>query len=344
MTSILLNGRNILLSDIKRGRVKSMSENEGYVLSFIQEWLNNKSTFTVNTSGSTGKPKAIHIPREKMIVSAKKTIEFLHLNKNDTALLCLSANTIAGKMMIVRSIIAELNLTIIDPSGNPFDSVNDSYDFTALVPLQVQNSLDNDHFKATKNIIIGGAPLDESLRISLCKGNNSLFQSYGMTETVSHIALKKITDDYYTGMPGVQLSIDDEGCLIIDAPMAIKTPLITNDVVELINNHQFIWKGRRDFVINSGGVKIHPEQLEQQVTTIIKRLKEVIIYSIPNNEFGESVALLIKGEAITPDEKDLLKSELQRYHYPKLFTNLNEFKYKESGKLDRKATLLSLKH
>ena len=163
-----------------------------------------------------------------------------------------------------------------------------------------------------------------------------------MTETVSHIALKKINDDYYTGMPGVNLSIDDEGCLIIDAPMAIETPLITNDVVDLINDHQFIWKGRRDFVINSGGVKIHPEQLEQQITTVIERLKEVIVYSISDKVFGESVALLVKGEAVSPEEKELLKSELHKYHYPKLFTNLNEFKYKESGKLDRKATLLSL--
>ena len=344
MYKIKLNGHEITYESIKKNNhFKKLNSNESSVIAFLQNWINGEEYFEVKTSGSTGKPKIIKVSRDQMIRSAQATLDALNLQPNDSALLCLSANTIAGKMMIVRSLIGKLNLSIIDPTSNPFQNINTGFTFTALVPLQVLNSTENIFFKNTKNIIIGGAPLEENLRKKLVKLPNTIYQSYGMTETVSHIALKLVDETCYTTLKDVNISSDNRNCLIIDAPMSTSSPLQTNDVVEIINSKQFIWKGRLDFVINSGGIKIHPELLEKELCDLLPHLNELIVFGQADKTFGTIVSLLIKGNPLTSDDLNLLKNNLPKHTFPKEIYYVDNFLYKESGKLDRAETLALLK-
>ncbi len=343
MHKIKLNGREITYESIKNNGLKKLNSNESSVLEFLQDWINEVDCFEVRTSGSTGSPKVIKISREKMMLSAQATLDFLNLQPNDTALLCLSANTIAGKMMMVRSLIGKLNLTIIDPNSSPFQNLDTAFDFAALVPLQVLNSTENTLFKDTKKIIIGGAPLEENLRKRLITFPNAIYQSYGMTETVSHIALRPIKERFYTTIKDVEISTDDRNCLAIEAPMSVSSSLQTNDVVDIINSKQFIWKGRWDFVINSGGIKIHPELLEKELYNILPHLNELIVFGQESKEYGTLVSLLVKGGALTTNDLKDLKRHLPKYSFPKAIYYLDDFLYKESGKLDRVKTLELIK-
>jgi len=242
---------------------------EKKVIFFLKEWFSDSKTVKVQTSGSTGVPKVIEIEKEKMLNSAKMTCDFLNLKKGNTALICLPIEYISGKMMVVRSISRKLRLIISDPSLKSLENLNDSIDFCAMTPLQVENSLEKIHF--IKNLIIGGASVSESLKKKISQtllpshSPTQIYETYGMSETLSHIALKKIypsQDEYFSIFDDIEISTDERNCLKISAPQLNSEILQTNDLVEIKNQNQFKFLGRIDNVINSGGAKIFPEQLE----------------------------------------------------------------------------------
>lgn len=311
-------------------------------LSFIREWFNDSKTVKVQTSGSTGTPRIFEIEKERMRYSANKTCDILGLKEGDSALLCLPVEYISGKMMLVRAIERKLILTVKTPSINPLADLKKEINFCAMSPLQVENSLDQIHL--IKNTIIGGAAVSESLKSKISqKLQNSntqarIFETYGMSETLSHIALKEIyptAADYFTALEGVEISVDDRGCLQIFAPKLNPELLITNDLVELKNEREFKFLGRIDNVINSAGLKIYPEQLENLVKKVIP--KELIFLGITDELLGQKLTLVIEGEK-NPEIEQQLKTIIypSKNHQPKKIIFIEQIPHIPNGKIDRR--------
>ncbi len=305
---------------------------------FFTEWFSNRKYLTVYTSGSTGKPKAIRLLKEHMINSALATAKYFELNDNVSALLCLSPDYIAGKMMLVRAIVSGWNLDVIEPTSHPLEK-RKMYDFTAMVPLQVYNSLADLH--KVKTIIVGGGAVSKTLQKDLINVRPKMYSTYGMTETVTHIAVKKLSQlngitNYFEALPGITLEEDDRGCLVINAPNISKKQIITNDLINLIDDKHFCWKGRFDNVINSGGVKILPERVEDKLGSVIEQ--RFFISSIKDDALGEKVILIIEGKKI----KNIDYSALDKYERPKEVFYINKFKETKSGKISRKTVVDNL--
>lgn len=315
---------------------------EKHVITFIQEWFDDSKTVKVQTSGSTGKPKVIEIEKERMRHSANKTCDILGLQQGDFALVCLPAEYISGKMMIVRAIERKMNLEVKTPSINPLENLNEIIDFCAMSPLQVENSLDQIHL--IKNTIIGGAAVSESLKSKISQklqNTNTqarIYETYGMSETLSHIALKEIyptAADYFTALVGVQISVDERGCLQIYAPKLNPELLITNDLVELKNEREFKYLGRIDNVINSAGLKIYPEQLENLVKKVIPN--ELLFLGITDELLGQKLTLVIEGEKNPEIEQQLQSISYQsKNHQPKEIIFIEQFPRIPNGKIDRR--------
>ena len=298
---------------------------------FLLEWLNNESFVFVQTSGSTGKPKQIVLDKKAMMASAKATGTFFNLQPKSTALLCLSADYIAGKMMLVRAITLGLQLDTAEPNSNPLG--NKKYDFVAMVPMQVANSLKKLHLVET--LLIGGTKVSYQLAESILKTNCKAFESYGMTETISHIAIKPIGAKEFTILPNVTISLDERNCLVIEALELSQDKIITNDIVEILNERQFVLKGRIDNVINSGGVKIFPEEIEEKLAKFIS--VRFFIASLPDEKLGEKVILVLEGKPFEVD--NTIFSDLSKYQIPKEVVFIDKFIETETNKINRKKTL-----
>lgn len=307
---------------------------EKEIANFLIDWLNSESFILVQTSGSTGKPKQIVLQKSAMIASAKATGLFFNLTPKSAALLCLSANYIAGKMMLVRAITLGLNLDTIDPTSTPLSSKK--YNFIAMVPMQVEKSLAKLHL--VDKLLIGGTKVSYTLSESILKSNCNAFESYGMTETISHIAIKKIGELYFTVLPNVKISLDERSCLVIEASQLLKEKIITNDIVAIVNTTQFILKGRIDNVINSGGIKIFPEEVEEKLAKYISA--PFFITSKPDEILGEKVILVI--EAMPFSIENIVFSELSKYQIPKEILFLESFERTETQKINRKKSLEKL--
>lgn len=301
---------------------------------FLLDWLNNESFVFVQTSGSTGKPKQIVLQKTAMIASAKATGTFFNLQPKNTALLCLSADYIAGKMMIVRAITLGLYLDTVEPNSYPLE--NKKFDFVAMVPIQVANSLDKIDFVST--LLIGGTKVSYQLAESILKYNCKAFESYGMTETISHVAIKPIGAKEFTVLPNVKITVDNRNCLVIEALELSSDKIITNDIVEILNETQFILKGRIDNVINSGGVKIFPEEVEEKLAKFLPT--RFFIASTSDLKFGEKVILVLESKPFDVD--NVIFSELSKYQIPKEIVFLDKFVETETNKINRKKTLEKL--
>lgn len=327
------------------------SDFEVQVAQFVEEFFNESNSVSVQTSGSTGKPKVFEIEKERMRHSAKMTCDILGLKEGDTALLCLPVEYISGKMMVVRAIERKLKLMVITPSINPLQELEEEIVFCAMSPLQVENSLDKIHW--IKNMIIGGAAVSESLKRNItetliAKQNSSkenrIYETYGMSETLSHIALKQIfpiADEYFQVLEGIDISKDEQGCLVINAPQLNPIPLETNDLVEIIhhveNQHstkKFKFLGRIDNVINSAGLKIHPEELENLVKKEISN--ELIFAGIKDELLGQKLALIVEGQE---NAELLIQLNSLNYptknHQPKEIIFVEAFPRIPNGKIDR---------
>lgn len=293
---------------------------ERNVFDFIQEWLNDEDFINIKTSGSTGKPRTLSLKKAWMAYSAEKTCDFFRLNNKSTALLCLPASFIAGRMMIVRAFVSGCNLILKEPSGRPFKDLPISIDFAAITPFQLYQSLEDlGSGSPVKTLIVGGGEISHVLERDIQKLPVEIHATYGMTETSSHIALRKVNgrerSDFYTVLGETKISVDENSCLVIENPQLFDGVLKTNDVVEIVNNRQFRWKGRYDNIINSGGIKIQPEELENSISQIIS--VNFAISSIQDERLGEGVALVLEREGIAPEEENKLIDEIRKivHHY-----------------------------
>ncbi|WP_299887949.1 AMP-binding protein [uncultured Lacinutrix sp.] len=307
---------------------------------FLLCWLDGNDAIEVKTSGSTGIPKTITINKQSMVNSAIATGTFFNLKPSSKALLCLPASYIAGKMMLVRAIVLGLELDCIEPKTNLVLNKSKHYHFSAMVPMQLNANIEN--LKNIDIVIVGGAKVSNNL-ISKIKGiSTSVFETYGMTETVSHIAIKhlnklpsKLEGNYFKTLPNVSISQDKNECLIINAPLLSKETVMTNDVVKIHSKTTFEWLGRQDNVINSGGIKIFPEQIENQLHD--KIAYRFFIASEKDGILGERIILVVEGEKNSLDNS-IFKS-LNRYSIPKKIYYLPMFIETNSNKINRGETL-----
>lgn len=312
-------------------------ETKQKVLEFIEEWNSPAGHIVVKTSGSTGQPKEITIPKEYMIASAKATGDFLGLKKGNTSLLCLSMDTIGARMMVVRSIVLELELIVIDISSTPLSQIKEKIDFAAMVPLQVQKSLNSDQNKleGIKKLIIGGGPVSPSLTHELQHLSTQAYHTFGMTETISHIAMRKLNhpfEEEFNCLPNVQIESKD-GALVITAPNIGVFNLHTNDEVEITSETSFRWLGRTDFVINSGGIKLHPEKIESKLSDLINA--PYFVFGEKDQLFGEKLILLIESSTELNITKSDLQLALSKHAVPKEIRCIPQFDYTSSGKINR---------
>ncbi|AQY21556.1 AMP-binding protein [Riemerella anatipestifer] len=328
----------MLIDFSKEVDLKQLQPNTDFeyqVLNFLEDWYSEKLCVSVKTSGSTGVPKVFEVEKERMKASANMTCDFLGLNRSDKALLCLPVEYISGKMMLVRAMERGLKLLIKTPSINPLEDLDEEVDFCAMTPLQVEYSLGK--IDLIKKLIIGGAAVSESLKAKLKGVTSHIYETYGMSETLSHIALKQITPNEeldFKPLQNIFLTQDERGCLCIEAPLLTSEKLTTNDLVELKEGGVFSFLGRVDNVINSGGVKIIPEQLEDKLKKIIPN--ELVFTSVSDAILGEKLVLVIEGKASQETEK--LLSEIvydKPYHAPKEIVFLDEIPRTPNGKVNR---------
>ena len=237
---------------------------------FLAEWFDDNTTVLVHTSGSTGTPKPLRVEKQRMMQSAILTVSFLGLKQGDTALLCMPLKYIAGKMVVVRALVAGLNLLPVTPCGHPLAEINTAPEFAAMIPMQVYNSLqvpaEKECLKQVRHLIIGGGAIDSTLATELASFPHAVWSTYGMTETLSHIALRRLNgpdaSNWYTPFQGVKVSLSPENTLTIEAPAVCAEELTTNDICEFNAQGQFHILGRKDNTVNTGGVKVQIEQVE----------------------------------------------------------------------------------
>ncbi len=312
---------------------------------FILKWVDSSDSILVHTSGSTGDPKGIRISKNEMRNSAKMTGEFFQLEARQTALLCLSTNYIAGKMMVVRAIIHQMTLVAVEPTSTPLQQLTTAADFAAMVPLQIYKTLQLpnglEQLNHLKQLIIGGGALDSKLSTQLNKLDNKVYATYGMTETISHIALRVVNgsdaSDWFTVLPGITIEGDERNCLVINAPKLATETLITNDIAEFSGSNQFRILGRIDNVINTGGIKINPETVEEKLAPFIQQ--PFLISSVADEKLENKVVLVIEGTSTEIGHLEgLFKELLSVYETPKDILFVKEFVRTDSGKIKRNET------
>lgn len=321
---------------------------------FLSTWNSPSETLLVHTSGSTGKPKPMLVEKQRMLNSARITCDFLGLKPGDTALLCLPLDYIAGKMMVVRSLERGLRLVSAQPSSHPLadenlpaDGIDQACHFTfaAMVPLQVYNSLqvpqERARLASIDHLIIGGGAIDEALEAELRSMPHAVWSTYGMTETLSHIALRclngKEASPWYTPFDGVQVSLSDEGCLVVDAPEVCAEPLVTNDIAETTTDARtgktlFRIKGRKDNVVCSGGIKLQIEEVEDALRPHLS--SPFMIVKKKDPQFGE-IAVMLTESADLPHVRAICSASLPKYWIPREFLHVDHLPLTETGKPKR---------
>ncbi len=307
---------------------------------FQKEWLSSETTIQAHTSGSTGIPKQILLAKNDMLNSAKATNRFFGIDRHSYLFSPLSANYIAGKMMYVRAYEAACTFISESPSNMPLKKLPDGIeriDLMCVVPSQAENLLNNDLAKNNvKNVIVGGAPMTERLETQLSEMPWNTYVTYGMTETCSHVALRKAGSQVYNALPEIQFSTDRRNCLIISAPAFSFGTLVTNDVVHIESPTSFKWIGRYDNVINSGGIKFCPEELE---TLLAKELPvPFYIHNVPHDKWGETVGLTLEdphNKIPTETILGICRNLLPRYAVPSVINRVAELPRTANGKLRR---------
>ena len=349
-TSFQLNGKSFLSVEELLLYSANISDE---IYQFLETWFSTDDFIIVKTSGSTGTPKDIKLEKKQMKNSAIATGDFFDLKENTTALLCLPTEYIAGKMMLVRALILGWRIDFVAPNSFPLRGIKKEYDFSAMVPLQLENSIDS--LYKIKKLIVGGGVVSKLLQDKIQSITCAIYATYGMTETITHIAVKKLNNfnnnssntiekPYYRLLPNIEFYKDARNCLVINAPKVSNEIIFTNDIVDLISDNQFDWLGRFDNVINSGGVKLHPEKIEDKLAAIIKN--RFFVIGINDDRLGEKLILIIErsnvlrevsNKSLNEKIKDL--KTLTKFEVPKEIYFVDQFIETETKKIQRNKTL-----
>lgn len=327
-----LNGFHLSEDDLCRVAYSFIKEGEAFeraVGDFILDWFDQNSFIEMQTSGTTGAPKLIRVDKQAMVNSAIATGEFFDLPSGIKVLHCLPTQYVAGKMMLVRAFILGWDMDLAAPASDPLARNETEYDFAAMVPLQAEHSLGKLHM--IKKLILGGAKVSTALSEKLSALSTKIYETYGMTETITHIAAKRVGEEAFTVLPNVNISKDERNCLVIDPYKICDEPVVTNDVVDIVDEAHFIWLGRHDNVINSGGVKLFPEQIEEKLSGKIDR--RFYVKGVADEVLGEKLLLVVEGEMFDID-KAVFKG-LGKFEKPKDILFVEKFEETGSGKIKR---------
>lgn len=347
-----LNGTHFSRMHLHKVAYSFIKEGEPYeerVGNFLLDWLNDDyNDIKVRTSGSTGEAKPIFIDKQKMVNSALATGKHFKLKEETKVLMCLPPKHIGGMMMMVRAMTLGWHIDIVKPASNPLDQLYKTYDFCAMTPFQLDNSLSRLHL--IKKLIVGGGRISENLKHIVQGIPTIIYETFGMTETVSHIAARKINNfknknsqpKPFKTLPHISVAADNQNRLIIKAPRILDKPLLTNDIVEIETYKKFYWKGRIDNVINSGGIKIHPEEVEKKLQKFITH--RFFLSAIPDDSLGEKVVLFVElpfSEKTISNLREAIDniSELTKYEKPKKIYLVERFEETPNGKVNRKLTV-----
>jgi len=316
---------------------------EKEIVMFLSDWFSEKDEFEIKTSGTTGPVKTEIYSRSSLIASANITIATFSLTPGDTLLMCLPTKFVAGKMMLVRAIAGKMKLLALKPKSNPIENLDKVIDFAAFTPHQMQHIIQesSEMLNLIKKVIIGGSPVNDSLKKQLLLLNPVFYETYGMSETLTHIAIRPLHDsgelELFTVLKGFKIKVDKESRLVIDAKHLHNCPIVTADMVEIMEQNKFKWLGRADDVINSGGVKLFPALIEKKLSRIINR--NFIITKQNDSDLGEVVVLIIEGDPISNDSLELLKTafikSLDKYEIPRKINYTVEFPRNNNGKIIR---------
>ena len=334
-----LNGFYFNHEDLCRVAYSFIKEGEDFekpVGDFILDWFDDKSYIEIATSGTTGESKIIQVEKQAMVNSALATGQFFDLSAGNTALNCLPVKYIAGKMMFVRAFILGLDMDFVAPSAHPLNRNDKIYDFVAMVPLQAENSLSQ--INQIKKLIVGGVRMSLTLIENLKNSTCQVFETYSMTETVTHIAAKKIGEEAFTIFPNIIIGQDDRKCLTITSSNLNVQNMVTNDVVNIISDQQFIWLGRLDNVINSGGIKLIPEQIETKLSAKMNR--RFFVAGLPDEKLGEKLVLFIEGDSMVLE--NAVYENLDKFEKPKEVIFIPKFLETETGKVKRSEIVNSI--
>ena len=311
---------------------------------FLDEWHNDDDCIVVKTSGSTGTPKLLRVEKRRMEASARMTLRFLGLHPGQTALLCMPLDYIAAKMMVVRALVGKLRLVSVEPSGHPLADAGvgeTPIDFAAMVPLQVYNTLmvpeEKERLMKVGQLIIGGGAVSQALAGEIAGLPNPVWSTYGMTETLSHVAMRRLNgpqrESWYTPLEGVGIGQDEDGCLLIDAPLLCQQVLHTNDVVRLHDDgRRFMVLGRKDNVVCCGGVKIQAEEVEERLQPYVD--VPFFVGKEKDDKFGEILVLVVESR----DKKlleDIINNVLPKYWRPRKIYSVGKLPLTETGKPKR---------
>ena len=360
---LLLNGKKFYFDEIAAYSFRNSIPLDGYeskTIEFCRSWLNGIQEFPIQTSGSTGIPKTISLTRQQMEASARRTIKLLKLQKGDCAFVCLNTEYIAGMMMLVRAFMAEMSIIIVDPVSNPLSLVSreEKIDFASFVPMQLQTILEEmpdalEQLNQMKGILVGGAPISATLQREIQRIKPAVCLTYGMTETASHIAVRRLNGseatDYFQVLDNIQIGIDKRGCLTIKGDITKNEQLITNDIVELLTPTRFRWIGRVDNTINSGGVKVQIESVEEAIAAALAEIDpspSFFVAAQPDELLGEKIVLIMEGKPFSESEEkaffDRLQTLLRKYEVPKEIIYSPAFTITATGKISRQQTMRKL--
>jgi O-succinylbenzoic acid--CoA ligase len=369
------HARDLLAWDASLADNALLPDGDRAALAFAREWLSGAPQFALHTSGSTGTPKPVNLTRTQMEASARATGAALGLQEGQVALVCLPTSYVAGRMMLVRGLVLGLALHVVAPAADPFEGLDRAFhaDFAAFVPLQMQTLLDaalvapNDScyagdteaafryrrlLEGMQAILIGGGPVSRPLLEGIRQLSAPVYHTYGMTETATHIALRRLNGpaaaESFTPLEGVELALDDRGCLAIRGAVTNGAWIQTNDLVELRADGSFVWQGRWDNVINTGGVKVQVESVEAAVLTLQARRtdlawagRRLAVAGLPDTRLGAAVTLVLEGPALAPAEEAAiaaaLRAELDRFALPRRFAYVQELPLTPTGKIERQA-------
>ncbi|MEO9804055.1 MAG: AMP-binding protein [Reichenbachiella sp.] len=346
---IVFEGSEYQLSNLSE--LQKVYPESSRLIRFILDWQNKSNSFQLLTSGSTGSPKIIDVDRKQIVASVEATSQYLSLKSNLQVLSSLDPNFIAAVMMVARCLILDMNLILERPTANPLKGISSQIDFASFVPIQIYKMIDEgniDRLSEINNVLIGGAPLSQSAFERLTSLDTNIYVTYGMTETLSHIALMRIkgnfTEARFEVLPGVSIDSNADKCLNVKGKVTNNQWVQTNDIVEIFSENQFRWLGRADHVINSGGVKIHPEQLEMTITSKLQLKTNYLISWIKDEVLGSTCCLITEGEPLSIDGfervQKVVEQSFSKYHIPKFMLTVKEFIKTDSGKIRREETRL----
>jgi len=356
LNKIFYRGKKYDLSKTgEREDLVSLSEFSRNVTELATKWLSGGKEFSFQTSGSTGEFKEISHSREKIQKSAKLTISYFNLNKDDNALLVLDPTRIAGAMMIIRSLVAGMDLYAIDPTSDltSFSPIFRDCNFAAIVPLQLEKLLlskeVSEIFRNYKAVLVGGATVNYAMIEKLKGMALPFYETFGMTETVTHFALRKLSGSDTNPFEVIGNHIvrqDSHGCMIVEGDLTGNQPLSTHDIIHIRDERHFEWVGRSDFIINTGGIKISPEELERKIAGKIYAFgirNRFIISSVHDESLGEKIILVFEGTRISDhiisELMKTIKEDLDKYECPKEIRYIEKFPEAAISKINRRAVI-----